>query len=120
VSDVGAIASRYIELVGAHELDAVAELLSEDVVATTTRGPSNKGEWIIALRRLLPVLQRNEIRQVVVDGDTACVVYDFITDTAAGAIPCAEWVTVGADDRITTINLLFEKTNWATVAAALG
>jgi hypothetical protein len=119
MSDVGAIARKYIESVGAHDLDSVEELLAENVVATTTRGPSNKAEWIVALRRLLTVLQRNEIRQVVVDGDTACVVYDFVTDTEAGAVPCAEWITVDADGRMTAINLLFEKTHWASVAEAI-
>ena len=119
MSDVGAVSTRYIELVGAHDLDAVEKLLAENVVATTTRGRSTKAEWIVALRRLLPVLMRNEIRQVVVDGDSACVVYDFVTDTEAGAVPCAEWVTVDADGRMTRINLLFEKANWALVAAAI-
>ena len=119
MTDVGAIATRYIELVGAHDLDAVEGLLAENVVATTTRGTSTKAEWIAALRRLLPVLERNEIRQVVVDGDSACVVYDFVTDTEAGAVPCAEWITIDADGRMTAINLLFEKTHWAHVVAAL-
>ncbi len=119
MSDVGAIATRYIELVGAHDLDAVEGLIAENVVATTTRGSSTKAEWIAALRRLLPVLERNEIRQVVVDGDSACVVYDFVTDTEAGAVPCAEWITIDADGRMTAINLLFEKTHWPAVAAAI-
>ena len=119
MTDVGAIATRYIELVGARDLEAVAELIAEDVVATTTRGASNKAEWIAALRRLLPVLVRNEIRQVVVDGDSACVVYDFVTDTEAGAIPCAEWITIDADGRMSSIGLLFEKSNWGPVAAAI-
>jgi len=119
MTDVGDIATHYIEAVGAHNLDAVEALLADDVVATTTRGASNKAEWIVALGRLLRVLQRNEIRQVVVDGDSACIVYDFVTDTEAGAIPCAEWITVDTDGRMTAINLLFEKTNWAAVTAAI-
>jgi len=117
--DVGAIARKYIESVGAHDLGALEEMLADNVVATTTRGASTKAEWIVALRRLLTVLQRNEIRQVVVDGDSACVVYDFVTDSEAGAVPCAEWISVDADGRMTAINLLFEKTNWAAVAAAI-
>ena len=116
---VGEIAGRYIELVGRHDLGALDDLIADSVVATTTSATFDKAGWIAALRRLLPVLVRNEIRQVVVDGTSACVVYDFVTDTDAGAIPCAEWVTVDADGRMTAINLLFEKTNWAAVAAAI-
>ncbi|HEY3587618.1 MAG TPA: hypothetical protein VGK85_10720, partial [Myxococcaceae bacterium] len=60
----------------------------------------------------------NDIREVVVDGSSACVVYDFVTNTAAGPVRCAEWVTVDGQGRITGINLLFDKTNWALVDAA--
>ena len=77
-----------------------------------------KAEWIVALRRLLPAIVRNEIRHVFVDGDDACVIYDFVTDTDAGAVPCVEWITV-TGDQISSIELIFEKANWAHVAAAL-
>ena len=119
MTDVGAIAIRYIELVGAHDLGPLDELISDTVVATTVAGTFSKPEWIAALARLLSVLERNEIRQVVVDGDSACIVYDFVTDTEAGAIPCAEWITVDADGRMNSISLLFEKANWGAVAAAI-
>jgi hypothetical protein len=119
MSDAGAIATRYIELVGAHDLAPLDNLIADSVVATTVTASFDKAEWIAALARLLPALVRNEIRQVVVDGSSACVVYDFVTDTEAGAVPCAEWITIDADGRITGINLLFEKTSWAHVAAAL-
>jgi hypothetical protein len=119
MSDVGAIATRYIDLVGTHDLDALEELFADSLVATTVSAPFDKTGWIAALRRLLPVLVRNDVRQVVVDGNVACVVYDFVTDTEAGAVPCAEWITVDTSGRITGINLLFEKTNWALVAAAI-
>jgi SnoaL-like domain len=119
MSDAGAVGTRYIELVGSHDLSPLEDLIADSVVATTVSGPFDKAEWIAALARLLPALVRNDIRQVVVDGSSACVVYDFVTDTEAGAVPCAEWITIDSDGRITGINLLFEKTNWARVAAAL-
>ena len=119
MTDAGAIATRYIELVGAHDLAPLDDLIADSGVATSVSATFDKTEWIAALARLLPVLVRNDIRQVVVDGNTACVVYDFVTDTEAGAVPCAEWITVDEDGRMTAINLLFEKANWAHVAAAL-
>jgi hypothetical protein len=119
VTDVGAVASRYIELVGAHDLAPLEDLIADSAVATTVNGSFNKPEWIAALGRLLPALVRNEIRQVVVDGNSACIVYDFVTDTEAGSVPCAEWITIDANGRMTAVNLLFEKTNWSHVAAAL-
>ncbi|HEY1531830.1 MAG TPA: nuclear transport factor 2 family protein [Galbitalea sp.] len=118
MTDPGAIARKYIELVSAHDLAPLDDLISESVVTTTTSGSFGKAEWIGALHRLLPTLERNDIREVVVDGPSACVVYDFVTSTDAGPVRCAEWVTVDHDGWIVAINLLFDKTNWAAVDAA--
>jgi len=37
------------------------------------------------LPRLVSVLERNEVRDAILDGDKAVILYDFITDTSAGA-----------------------------------
>jgi ketosteroid isomerase-like protein len=116
--DAGTVITRYLELVGAHDLAPLEDLFADDLVATTSGASFGKAEWIAALRRLLPVLVRNDIRHVFVDGDDACAVYDFVTDTEAGAVPCVEWITV-TGDRISRVELIFEKANWAHVAAAL-
>jgi hypothetical protein len=140
MSGATSVLIRYIELVGAHDLAPLDELFADDLIATTGGGNFDKAEWIAALARLLPVVVRNEIREVFEgapstnsgaddavessseaegrSGAKACVVYDFVTDTPAGAVPCVEWVTV-VDDRITTVELVFEKAHWADVVAAL-
>src|SRR5258708_16300819 len=46
--------------------------------------------YISGFERLAPILLRNDIKHVVVDGDQACVIYDFVTDTPAGAVPSVE------------------------------
>jgi len=114
----GEVIARYIELVGARDLEPLGELFADDLVATTAGASFDKQQWTAALERLLPVIVRNDIREVFENGDKAAVVYDFVTDTDAGAVPCVEWVTV-RDGRITTIELIFEKANWGSVAAAL-
>jgi hypothetical protein len=118
MTDVGAIARRYIELVSAHNLAPLDDMISDSVVASTKSGAFGKADWIGALERLLPTLEHNDIREVVVDGSSACVVYDFVTSTEAGAVRCAEWITVDDNGRISAIDLLFDKTNWAHVDAA--
>ena len=118
MTDAGTIARRYIELVSDRDLAPLDDLISNDVVATTRSGSFGKADWIDALQRLLPTLDHSDIREVVVDGSTACVVYDFVTSTQAGAVRCAEWITVDDSGRITAIDLLFDKTNWAHVDAA--
>jgi hypothetical protein len=119
MTDAGAVITRYIELVGAHDLAPLGDLFADDLVATSGGRTFTKTEWIAALDRLLPVLVRNDIRQVFVDGRSACVIYDFVTDTEAGAVPCVEWITTDEAGRMTAIELIFEKANWAHVVAAL-
>jgi hypothetical protein len=64
------------------------------------------------------ILSRNEITAVVVDHDTACIVYDFVTDTPAGAVTSAEWLTV-VDGKIRTIRLAFTRDRWPEVVEEL-
>lgn len=117
-SESAAIARTYIEAVGAHDLETVGGLLSDELAAVFAGGTIGKQEWIAALGRLLPALVRNEVREVFADGDRACVVYDFVTDTPAGAVPCVELVTV-REGRITAIELIFDRVAFAPVNEAL-
>lgn len=113
-----AIARRYIEAVGDHDLATVGDLLATELSAIFAGTTLGRDEWLAALKRLLPALTRNEIREVFADGDRACVVYDFLTDTAAGAVPCVELVTV-EDEVITRIELIFDRVAFAPVNEAL-
>ncbi|WP_223693130.1 nuclear transport factor 2 family protein [Leifsonia poae] len=116
--DVDTIARSYIEAVGRHDLAALDDLLGDDAVAAFAGAPLDKTGWIAALRRLLPALLRNEIREIFVDGDRACVVYDFVTDTEAGAVRCVELLTV-TDGRIRSIELVLDRVAFAPVNQAL-
>ena len=117
-ADTASVARSYIEAVGAHDLAPLDQLLDDSVVATFAGTPSDKHTWIAALNRLLPALVRNDIREVFVDGDRACVIYDFVTDTDAGAVTCVETATV-RDGRITRIELLLDRVAFAPVNQAL-
>jgi ketosteroid isomerase-like protein len=112
------IARAYIEAVGAHDLDTVDGLLADELEARVGAAASTKQQWMAALGRLLPALVRNDIRDVYENGDHACVVYDFVTDTPAGVVVCVENVHV-ADGRITDIELVFDKVAFAPVNEAL-
>jgi ketosteroid isomerase-like protein len=113
-----AVARAYIEAVGAQDLEAVDRVLADGLAARFAGGTIGKREWMAALGRLLPALVRNEVREVFADGERACVVYDFVTDTEAGAVPCVEVVSV-RDGRITAIELIFDRVAFAPVNEAL-
>lgn len=117
-TDAASLATSYIQAVGRHELDALDSLFSEDLTALMGGRTFIREEWLQALRRLMPALVRNDIRHVSADESTACVVYDFVTETAAGAVPCVEVVGV-ADGRIHSIELIFDRVTFAPVNEAL-
>jgi hypothetical protein len=117
-SSVEGIARSYIQAVGSHDMDALGNLLGEDLVATFAGTTLDKAGWTSALKRLLPVLVGNEIREIFSAQDRACVVYDFITDTAAGAVRCIELLTINAD-KIREIELVLDRVAFAPVNEAL-
>jgi hypothetical protein len=113
-TDAATVAIDYINAVGARDSAALGPLLAEDLVATVSGDTFDKAAWVAALERLMLAVVRNDIRHVFTDGATACVVYDFVTDTEAGAVPCVEIVTVEGD-RIHAIELIFERARWSHV-----
>ena len=113
-----AVAVAYVEAVGRHDLDTVSDLLAEDATARMAGVESTKPEWLAALGRLLPALERNEIRHASADGDTACIVYDFVTNTPAGAVACVE-VVKSSGGRIHGIELIFDRVAFAPVNQVL-
>ena len=120
MNEVGtaAAARAYIETVGVGELGPLETLFDDHLVATFAGAELDKPSWIEALRRLLPILIRNDIRDVFVSGERACVVYDFVTDTPAGAVICVELITV-RDGRITAIELVLDRVAFGPVQEAL-
>ena len=117
-NDPETVARAYIEAVGARDLAPLETLFNEQLVAALSGDTFGKREWIEAIRRLLPVLIRNDIREIFVAGQRACVVYDFVTDTPAGAVVCVELVTV-RDGRITAVELVLDRVAFAPVQATL-
>ena len=75
-------------------------------------------EYIAALRKLAPIIARNEIKAAIVEGNDVCIVYDFVTDPSVGAVPSVEWLTIEAG-RISTIRLIFHSQPWSTVIEEL-
>ncbi|MDR7084693.1 hypothetical protein J2X01_004009 [Arthrobacter ginsengisoli] len=117
-SSVEGIARSYIQAVGLHDIDALENMLGEDLVATFAGTTLDKAGWTTALKRLLPVLVRNDIKEVFTAQGRACIVYDFITDTAAGAVRCIELLTINGD-KIREIELVLDRVAFAPVNEAL-
>jgi hypothetical protein len=114
------IARAYVEAVGHKELGKLEALLAPDVEFT---GPamrlSSAAEVLTALRRIGAILVRNEIRRVFADGNEACVIYDFVTDTAIGTVPTVEWLRIEGG-RIRSMKLYYDRAPWLASGMAKG
>ncbi len=110
---------EYLNAVGQHQYRKVEALLAPDL---QFRGPSrtlgSAAEFAAALRRLGAIHVRNDVKRVFVDGDEVCVIYDFVTDTPAGALPTIEWLRFEGD-RIRSIDLYYDRLPWQTVMAVI-
>jgi hypothetical protein len=113
------VALEYIEACGRKDYDTVSRLLSPSL---TFVGPGNAltgaAQYLAVLRRLGPVWKRSDVKKVFVDGDEVCVIYDFVTDTPAGAVPIVEWLRV-EDGRIASVTLFFDRVTFKPAADEL-
>ena len=109
----------YVGAVGEHRLDDLRSMLTPDAEFTlgdaTYRGID---AFVGAFVRLMPILERNDIRKVFVDGDEACVIYDFVTRTPVGPVVSVEYLKL-ASGRIRSSLLVFERQHWPEVIAVL-
>jgi len=107
--DPKTIAVSYIEACGRGDFDAVAPLLAPDV---RFRGPARVIEgaapYVAVLRQLGTIWAGSTVRKVFADGADVCVVYDFVSDTPAGAVPAVEWVRV-EEGKIRSIELFYDR-----------
>ena len=118
-TDTHELVTSYIRAVGERRLEALPPLLEPDAEFTlgdnTFRG---REAFVGAFRRLLPIIERNEIRHLFVDGDEACVVYDFVTSTPVGPVLSVEHIKL-RNGRIASSTLVFERLHWPEVLNSL-
>lgn len=103
------IALAYIHACGRKDLDTVASLLAPEVRFV---GPGNEvsgaAAYLAVLRRLGAVWERSEVKHVFVDGRHVCVIYDFVTNTSAGAVPIVEWLEIEGG-AVASVTLFFDR-----------
>jgi hypothetical protein len=118
-NDPRALAVTYLEAVGRKQFDRVAELLHPNVeFLTSARAIRGVPAYVDVLRRLAPIIVRNDVHTTIVDGNDVAVLYDFVTDTPAGKVPTIEWITVD-EGLIRTSRLIFHTEHWPAAVAEL-
>ena len=109
---------EYNQAFGDRRLDRVTEMLHPDVVFDGTIGKPTRGAagYMAGLPRLASIIVRNDIREIVVEGNRAFILYDFVTDTPAGAVLSGEFLTF-EDGLIRSITLIYDWRHWPEVVA---
>jgi hypothetical protein len=118
--DTRNIALAYIEACGAKKWDEVSKLLSPKVTFIgPNRSITGADQYLAVLKRIEPVWVRSDVKKVFADGPEVCVIYDFVTNTAAGAVLTVEWLRV-EDGRVASVTLLFDRVAFKPAADRLG
>jgi SnoaL-like protein len=119
-SNVTDVVIEYVSGAGGKRFDRLEELVHPDATMDgTVKGCSSGAEaFVQGFRNLAPIIERNEIRELIVDGDRAFVLYDFVTDSPAGAVLTGELLTI-LDGRIRSSTLIFDWRRWPEVLAEL-
>ena len=114
-SDPKSVALAYLQAVGEKRFDDLTALLHSDLEFKGPGGSLHTAkDFVAALRRLSPILLRNEVKRVFIEGDEAFVRYDFVTDTSVGPVPTVELLKI-EDGRVRSIWLLFDRQPWPAV-----
>jgi len=110
----------YVSAAGGRNLDRLAEVVHPDATFGGTIEAEARGReaFVQGFRNLGPIIERNDVREVVVEGTHAAVLYDFVTDTPVGPVLSAEFLTI-EDGLIKSSVLLFDHRRWPEVVKAL-
>lgn len=114
------LVTEYVMAVGEKRFDRLSELVHPDAAFGGTVKTETKGSeaFVQGFRNLAPILDRNEIRELIVEGNRAFVLYDFVTDTPVGHVLCGELVTV-EDGLIRSSTLIFDWRRWPEILQEL-
>lgn len=109
-------ALAYVEACATKDTAALERLLAPDIHFS---GPGNavtgKAPYLAILKRLGTVWVRSDVKRVFHDGPEVCVIYDFVTDTPAGAVPLVEWLRV-EDGQVKRVTLFFDRLSFKPAA----
>ena len=118
--NVRELLTEYVQAAEDKRFDRLEELVHPDAAMNGTVKTEVRvaQAFVQGFRNLGPIVQRNEIRELIMDGDRAFVLYDFVTDTPVGAVLTGELLTI-EDDLIRTSTLICDWRRWPEVLAEL-
>lgn len=106
--DPASVAAACLEAWTTGDFATTRSLLHDDISFAGPLGATEGADdYVRGVQGLSRIVKGAERRRVIADGDDVCIVYDLVTDTAAGTIPTAGWYHV-RDGRIASIRVFFD------------
>jgi hypothetical protein len=113
------IALAYIAACGRKDLDSVASLLAPDIrFSGPNRTSAGAEQYLAVLKWLGPIWVQSDVKQVWSDGPDVCVIYNFVSNTPAGAVPIVEWLRIEAG-KVASVTLIFDRVAFKPASDAL-
>ena len=110
-------ALKYFEHWSKKEYQASARYLDENL---SFKGPidtfNNSRDYLQAISRLAPLVVEVRKKRTFVEGKDACFIYELVTNTPAGTVPCAEWIH-SEHGKVNSIQVFFDARPFAAMFA---
>ncbi|HYY92852.1 MAG TPA: hypothetical protein VE955_12760 [Candidatus Dormibacteraeota bacterium] len=108
-------ALKYFDDWSKKKYQASAQYLDDNL---SFKGPidtfNNSKDYLKTLDRLATIIVEVKTRKTFVDGKDACFVYDLVTNTPAGTVPCAEWIH-SDQGKVKSIQVFFDARPFAAM-----
>jgi hypothetical protein len=110
----------YINACSGKDWPALVKLLDPNATLGGTVNVECNGvdEYVRGFRNLAPIFEKYRVRKVIVEGNDAAILYDFVTNTSVDEVLTAEFLTTNAS-QITSSTLLFDLRRWPEVQQEL-
>lgn len=110
-------ALKYFEHWSKKDYEGSAAFLDENL---SFKGPidtfNNSKDYLQAISRLAPIVTEVRRKRTFVDGKDACFIYELVTNTPAGTVPCAEWIH-SDQGKVKSIQVFFDARPFAAMFA---
>jgi ketosteroid isomerase-like protein len=105
---VATVASGCLQAWSSGDLDRTRALLAKEVTFDGPLGSTRGADaYIEGSKGMVKMVERADQREVFVEGDDVCIIYDLVTKAPPARIPTAGWYQV-RDGKITAVRAFFD------------
>jgi len=111
------VALKYFDHWSRKDYEGSAMYLDENL---SFKGPidtfNNAKDYLNAISRLGQIVMEVRKQKTFIDGKDVCIVYELVTNTPAGTVPCAEWIH-SDHGKVKSIQVFFDARPFAAMFA---